>query len=324
MLVALFAVLLGATVMTSSQAVAASSKVIVLIPKQTGDPFFAFANQGAHEAASQLGYTIKYIGPTTADASGQVSTIQNVIQTRPVAIAIAGDDPNAVAPALKAAAKQGILVSSFNADVAPDSRTFYVEDASADGIAQAIVDDMAKQTGGKGHFLWVSATPTAANQNLWNKLAKAYMAKKYPNMHIDQLIYGNDDPSHVLSVTSSYLAGHKSITGIIVDGGGMSGAVKAEQKNGIDPHKVPVAGLCIPSDVRAQMHAGLLKDCVLWSPSNTAYADVYATDAYLNHKYKPNGTIKAGKLGTLTVKDNVVNAGKPIIFTSSNIDQYKF
>jgi ABC-type sugar transport system substrate-binding protein len=128
----------------------------------------------------------------------------------------------------------------------------------------------------------------------------------------------------VLSVTSSYLAGHKSITGIIVDGGGMSGAIKAEQKNGIDPHKVPVAGLCIPSDVRAQMHAGLLKDCVLWSPSNTAYDDVYATDAMLNHKYKPNGTLKAGKLGTLTVKDNVVNAGKPIIFTAANIDKYKF
>jgi ABC-type sugar transport system substrate-binding protein len=324
MLVALFAVLLGATVLTSSQAVAADSKVIVLIPKQTGDPFFAFANQGAHEAASKLGYSIKYIGPTTADASGQVSTIQNVIQTHPAAIAIAGDDPNAVAPALKAAAKQGILVSSFNADVAPDARTFYVEDASADGIAQAIVDDMAKQTNGQGHFLWVSATPTAANQNLWNKLAKAYIAKKYPKMHIDQLIYGNDDPSHVLSVVSSYLAGHKSLTGIIVDGGGMSGAIKAEQKNGIDPHKVPVAGLCIPSDVRAQMHAGLLKDCVLWSPSNTAYADVYATDAYLNHKYKANGTLKAGKLGTLTVKDNIVNAGKPIIFTAANIDQYKF
>ena len=69
------------------------SKVIVLIPKQTSDPFFTNAEQGAKEAAAKLGYTIDYVGPTTADASGQVSTIQNAIRLHPAAITISGDDP---------------------------------------------------------------------------------------------------------------------------------------------------------------------------------------------------------------------------------------
>jgi ABC-type sugar transport system substrate-binding protein len=266
------------------------------------------------------------VGPTTADAAGQVSTIENEIQSKPAAITISGDDPNAVAPALKQAMAAGIIVSSFNADVAPDARQFFVSQASDELISEGIVDTMAAQTGGKGHFLLVTSTSTAANQLTWLALMRKYIPTKYPNMVIDQVIPGNDDPATVLSVTSSYLAAHKSATtGVWVIGGGMSGAVKAEQQLGIDPKKVPVAGLCIPSDVKAQIHSGLIKNCVLWSPSDTAYADVYAIVAQINGTLpKGSGTLAAGKLGSLIVANGVVNVGKPLIFTVANIDQYGF
>jgi len=317
----------AATSGPAQAAKAADDKMIVLIPKQTGDPFFADVKKGAGEATAALGYKLNYVGPATADAAGQVSTIQNAIQLHPVAITIAADDPNAVAPALKQAMSRGISVSAYNADVAKDARSFFVSQASDEGIAEGIADTMAAQTGGKGHFLLVSSTATAPNQNLWNKLAKAYMAKKYPNMHIDTILPGNDDPATVLSVTSSYLAAHKdTTTGIIVTGGGMSGAVKAEQQAGIDPHKVPVAGLCIPSDVKADLHAGLIKNCVLWSPADMGYATIYAIDAFLKHKFplKGKGTLKAGKLGVLAVSNGTVTVGKPFVFTAKNIDQFHF
>lgn len=310
---------------STTAAVSKKSKVIVLIPKQTSDPFFTNAEQGAKQAATRLGYTIDYVGPTTADAAGQVTTIENAIRLHPAAITISGDDPNAVAPALKQAMKAGIVVSSYNADVAPDARKFFISQASDLGIAQAIVDTMAAQTGGKGHFLLVTSTSTAANQNTWIAYMKKYIPTKYPHMVIDQIIPGNDDPATVLSVTSSYLAAHKSTTtGIWVIGGGMSGAVKAEQQQGVSPHAMPVAGLCIPSDVRADIHAGLIKNCVLWSPADTAYADVYAIDAYLHGKLPASGTLPAGRLGNLQVANGVVSVGKPLIFTNVNIDQYQF
>lgn len=302
-----------------------TSKVIVLIPKQTSDPFFTNAEQGAKQAAAQLGYTIDYVGPTTADAAGQVTTIENAIRSHPAAITISGDDPNAVAPALKQASKAGIVVSSYNADVAASARQFFISQASNSGIAEAIVNTMAAQTGGKGDFLLVTLTSTAANQNTWIAYMKKYIPAKYPGMHIAQIIPGNDDPATVLSVTSSYLAAHKSTTrGVWVIGGGMSGAVKAEQHLGISPHKMPVAGLCIPSDVKAAMNSGLIKNCVLWSPADTAYADVYAINAYLKHKLPANGTLQAGRLGTLSVTNHVVNVGKPLIFTKANINNYNF
>jgi hypothetical protein len=71
---------------------------------------------------------------------------------------------------------------------------------------------MAAQTGGKGNFLLVSSTSTAANQNTWIAYMRKYIPTKYPHMHIAQVIPGNDDPATVLSVTSSYLSAHKSST----------------------------------------------------------------------------------------------------------------
>jgi rhamnose transport system substrate-binding protein len=322
-------VLLSASAACSTGTEASSedkTNVIVLIPKQTSDPFFTDAERGAKEAAEELGYEINYVGPTTADAAGQVTTIQNAIQLNPAAITISGVDPNAVAPALQRAMDAGIVVSSYNADVAEDARQFFVSQASDQGIAEAIVDTMAEQTDGQGHFLLITSTSTAANQNTWLDLMRKYIPTKYPDMVIDQVIPGNDDPATVLNVTSSYLAAHESATtGVWVIGGGMSAAVKAQQRLGIDPLEMPVAGLCIPSDVRAAMHAGLIKNCVLWSPADTAYADVYAIDAALNDKLPSgSGTLDAGRLGTLQVEDGVVSVGDPIVFTEDNIDDYQF
>lgn len=303
------------------------SKTIVLVPKQTGDPFFTAAEKGAKEAAKELGYTINYVGPTTADAAGQVTTLESALQQKPAAITIAPNDPDAVAPVLKRAMDEGVVVSSFNADAAKDARQFFVSQASDQGIAEAIVDTMAEQTNGEGEFLLVTATATAANQRTWLNLMRPYIKEKYPKMKIAQVIPGNDDPATVLQVTSSYLSANKDkTTGIWVIGGGMSGAIKAQKQLGIDPKKMPVAGLCIPSDIRADMHAGLIKNCVLWDPADTAYADVYAIDAMLKGTYPKsgNGTLQAGRLGTLQIKDNVVEVGDPVTFTKENIDNYQF
>ena len=171
-----------------------------------------------------------------------------------------------------------------------------------------------------------TSTATAANQKTWLDLMQKYMPTKYPDMKIDQVIPGNDDAATVLSVTATYLAAHPDTTGVWVIGGGMSGAVKAEQQVGIDPLKVPVAGLCIPSDVREIVKAGTIKNCVLWSPIDTGYADVYAIDAWLNGTFPENGTgtLPAGRLGDLDVKDYVVTSGGAQVFTADNIDDFQF
>jgi rhamnose transport system substrate-binding protein len=304
-------------------AAAPTSKTIVVIPKQTGDPFFAAVEKGAKEAGAALGYDINYAGPPTADAAGQVTAIENAIQLKPAAITVAANDPDALAPALRKAKSAGIAVSAYNADVAEDARDIFVSQSSDQLIAEAIVDTMAEQKD-SGKFLLVTSVATAPNQNTWIKLMRPYIASKYPDMKIDKVLPGNDDPETVFNVTRSYLTANRDVTGVYVIGGGMSGAVKAMKQVGMDPLKVPIAGLCIPSDVRADLKAGTIKNCVLWSPLDLGYATIYAVDAQLKKQLPGLTSLPAGRLGNLEVQGPVVILGKPFTFTKDNIDQFDF
>jgi ABC-type sugar transport system substrate-binding protein len=304
-------------------AAAPTSKTIVVIPKQTGDPFFAAVEKGAKEAGATLGYDIEYAGPPTADAAGQVTAIENAIQLKPAAITVAANDPDALAPALRNAKAAGIAVSAYNADVAKDAREVFVSQSSDQLIAEAIVDTMAEQKDA-GKFLLVTSVATAPNQNTWIKLMKPYIASKYPQMKLDKILPGNDDPETVFNVTRSYLTANRDVTGVYVIGGGMSGAVKAMKQVGIDPLKVPIAGLCIPSDVRADLKSGTIKNCVLWSPLDLGYATIYAVDAQLKKQMAGKTELAAGRLGNLAVEGDTVVLGKPFTFTKDNIDQFDF
>ena len=74
----------------------------------------------------ELGGTNKITGPTDASASSQISFINAAVQQKADAIIIAGNDPGAVAPALKQAAERGIKVVGMDSDVAPDARSVFV------------------------------------------------------------------------------------------------------------------------------------------------------------------------------------------------------
>ena len=54
-------------------------------------------------------------------------------------IAIAGNDANAVAPALKRAAQQGVKVVSYDSDVAASARTLFFNQAKGDSLAEMMI-----------------------------------------------------------------------------------------------------------------------------------------------------------------------------------------
>ena len=51
-------------------------KIYVLVPKNLGNPYFDTANKGAQEAAKELGVTVNYTGPATADATQQIQLLE--------------------------------------------------------------------------------------------------------------------------------------------------------------------------------------------------------------------------------------------------------
>ena len=86
--------------------------------------------------------------PAEASASSQVSFINAETQAGTNAIVIAANDPDAVCPALNEARDAGTKVVTFDSDTNPDCRDMFINQATAEGIAQIQVKMISEQIGG--------------------------------------------------------------------------------------------------------------------------------------------------------------------------------
>jgi rhamnose transport system substrate-binding protein len=299
---------------------------IGMMPKFTSDPYFVAVHNGALKAAKELHVNLLWDGPVNADVSAQSDIIDRWTQQHVDAITLSANDPNALAPALKRAMRAGIKTSTFDADVSPDAREFFLNQTTFAGMGQTMVNMMAEQTGGKGKFLIVTAVLTAPNQNRWIAEMKTYIAAKYPQMQIEAILPGNEDLAMSRDVTLNYLRSHPDTTGVFcVTGIATPGVAEAVKQLGLQG-KVVVTGLGVPSLVRPYIKDGSIKEVCLWNPFNLGYAAIYMVKAQLDGTLKPGATVlHAGSLGDLKfISPDTILLGPPLIFTKQNIDQFHF
>src|SRR5207244_2087611 len=126
---------------------------------------------------------------------------------------VSATDPTALCPTLNAAMKRGVTVVTYDSD-APGCRDLFINQASTAQIGTSEVDLLAKQLNSKGDIAIVSAAASATNQNAWIGFMKQQL-KKYPNMHLVSIVYGNDDPTTATQVTQGLLQSHPNLKGII-------------------------------------------------------------------------------------------------------------
>jgi rhamnose transport system substrate-binding protein len=301
---------------------------IYLIPKFIGIPVFTQNALGAKAAAKELGDTVTYNGPTSASATGQVQFINTAVQQGANAIIISGDDPNAVAPALKRAAAKGVKVISYDGDVAPDARYIFVSPPDAKSIGAAQVEWIGSSIGYKGQIAILSAAPTAANQNTWIKYMKATLKlPKYKNMQLVTTVYGNDDDTTSAQKMQALLQAYPNLKGVISPttvGVAAAARVLTQQK---ECGKVQLTGLGLPSQMRTYIKSGCVKKVGLWSETDFGYlAEYVAHNVLAGTLTNATGkSFKAGHLGTRTVgPGHTVILSQPIVFDKANIDQYHF
>ena len=144
----------------------------VSIPKQLGNPYEEFEHSGVDEALKELGGSNTITGPTDAGASSQIPIINAAVQQKPDAIIIAGNDPNAVAPALKQAARRASRSSAWTPTSRPTRAACSSTRSRRELVGKNQVESIAKQIGNKGEIAILSATANATNQNAWIKVMK--------------------------------------------------------------------------------------------------------------------------------------------------------
>jgi rhamnose transport system substrate-binding protein len=298
---------------------------VCMMPKLVGIPYFNASETGAKEAAEELGIELVYDGPTEAKAALQSQRIEQFIQQQCGAITVAANDPDALAPAVKKAGDAGIATGAWDADVAPDARDVFVNQATFQAIGYEMVDVMAKQTDGKGKFLVVTGSLTAPNQVAWLKEMRERMKDKYPQMSIASVEPGEEDLQLGIDITKNYLRANPDTAGVFgITSVALPGAAEAVEQAGLEG-EVAVTGLSTPNEMKPYLESGAVEEFVLWNPVDLGYLAVHVANAQIEGNMPKSGTFEAGRLGKVEmIAEDEVLLGPPLVFNQDNIGEYDF
>ena len=300
----------------------------VSIPKQLGNPYEEFEHSGVDEALEELGGSNRISGPTDAGASTQISIINAAAQQKPDAIIIAGNDPNAVAPALKQAAQRGIKVVGMDSDVAPDARSVFVNQVTTQLVGENQVESIGKQIDYKGEIAILSATANATNQNAWIDVMKETLKKpKYKDMKLVKVAYGDDDDQKSFQETQGLLQAYPNLKGIISPT--TVGVAAAARYLSTSPQKgkVKLTGLGFPNQMRKFVKDGTVEEFQLWVPKDVGYLAGQAAAALASGRItgEEGEKFEAGRLGEYTIgADGEIVLGPLTTFNKDNVDEFDF
>ena len=208
----------------------ANAATVGFIPKLDTDPYFAVAKLGAEEAQKEIGGKLIQEAPSNATGDAQIEFINNLVSEKVNVIAIAGNDPNAVAPALKRARAQGVRVISYDSDVAKSARVIFVNQVNSDSVAQQMLESMGNLIDHHGEFAILSSTPTATNQNAWIDFMKKRLGSdsKFANMKLVQVAYGEESEQVNQQQALALVQAFPNLKGIIIPAGiGLPAAASA-------------------------------------------------------------------------------------------------
>jgi ABC-type sugar transport system, periplasmic component len=156
-----------------------------------------------------------YKGPTEITAAAQVKEINAAVQGGFNVLIVAANDKDALVPALRAAQKRKVTVVTYDSDVAKKGRKVFVNQASSQGIGQALAKSASDLAGGSGDIAILSTTPDATNQNVWIDFMKEELAAKYPNVKVVATAYGLDKPEESTTETQGLIQKYPTIKAIV-------------------------------------------------------------------------------------------------------------
>src|SRR5258706_821378 len=308
---------------------AAAALTFVLVPKNLGNPYFDTANNGAQEAAKELGVTVTYQGPATADATQQIDLINSLIAQKVNGLAISADDSDALVPAGKAAIEAGIPVVSWDSAIGKGGRVLHINQAVLHDIGAIEIKMALDETGPDGGEIAIlSATSTAPNQNAWIEVMKTELQKpEYAKLKLDEVVYGDDEDTKSYNEALALFTKYPDLKVIIAPTTvGIAASARAvTDKNLIG--KVFVTGLGTPNQMREYVKNGAAPEFALWNPGDLGYLSVYVLNALATGEIQGTAgeKFKAGRLGEYTIQDDPdlglnVLLGLPFIWNKDNID----
>jgi len=296
---------------------------IAMMPKSKGNAYFIACRKGAEQAASELGVNLIWDGPTDPDPAKQNEIVDTWVARGVDVICVAAENGKGLSTALRQARDKRIKVVTYDADADADSRDFFVNQATPQGIGYTLMDTAAKVMGGKGEFAIITASLTAANMNEWRKHIDERL-QKYPDIKCLDVRPCDDIQRKAQEEATVLLNKYPNLKLIMaICSPAVPGAAEAVKQSGRTD--VKVIGLVLPNENKAYVHQGITEAVILWNTMNLGYLTVYtANDLALGKLVQGAKEIQAGKLGTLKIEGDNILLGIPFVFTKDNIDQFDF
>ena len=281
----------------------------ILLPKCTGNPVFDQANEGAQEAAAELGVAEpEFVGPATCtDTTGQIEFVTNAVTQGVDAIMVSNNAGDQLDPAIQEAADAGITVVAWDSPIPSGAgESLFVAQVDFDETGQVMADmavDILGEEGGEIAIL--SATPEAANQNAWIAAFEEVLAgPEYESIELVDTVYGNDDSDESYNQALALVDEHPDLKLIMAPTTvGIAAAAKAMQDEGLC-EDVKVSGLGLPAEMQSYTENGCAPRFALWSFVDLGYLAFQATYGIATGAFEAEegATFTAGRMGEYTIE----------------------
>jgi rhamnose transport system substrate-binding protein len=284
----------------------------VFIPKSTDNPVFTEANDGAEEAAEELGTeAASYEGPSSAeDLEAQIQIVTNAATQSLDGVMISNAGSEGIEPAVRQAADAEATVVSWDSPIPGGTEageSLFVAQVDFDETGQVMADMALELMPDGGEFAILSATPDAANQNAWiASMEEVLQGDQYQDLELVETVYGNDDPNDSYNQALALIDQYPDLKLIMAPTTvGIAAAAQAMQDEDLCGD-VLVSGLGLPAEMKEFTLNGCAPKFALWSFKDLGYLAYYVTYGIATGQVEAveGEEFEAGRMGSYTIESD--------------------
>jgi ribose transport system substrate-binding protein len=255
-------------------------RVVAVIPKGRVHLFWQSVHAGANKAARETGVEVLWTGPQSeTDYTGQLQTVDAMINRRVDAIAVSPIDRKVLVGAVERAAREKVPVFIFDSGIDTDQIVAQVMTDNFRG-GEIAAERVGKLLGGKGKAAIIAAVPGAGSTMLREQGFRKRIESSFPGIQIVAEQYGNGDYAKSMAVTENILTAHPDLDAIF--GSNESSTIGASQAIKSRSTHAKLVGFDSSPGVLEDLAAGRIDSVVVQDPFFMGYETVRLASLHLN------------------------------------------